>query len=173
ENKKFKDIKYLGDELTESEVNQIIGTEMQECWDKFGSGNLDAFFVPRNLIEKVGITSLVKGNSIGCITCSDIIFKLPEKEKFKGLLEYLKEEHKTITQHESGCPEKNTCWYEFAKDNQINLNITFDTSIATEYFVVFVRQNIRKGEGTLNTYVMDQDTKNRVCETTLPFKFFT
>ena len=149
------------------------------CWKKFGHGELDAFFVPRNWWEKYE-SWFYNTEVVGCKTCAEITFELPERREFTGLKDYMKNTkldtkttiYEYIAESDRFCNEKylggENCWEEFAKDKKIDTNLIFDSSEA--YAVVFVREGIKKQEGTLNTYVMSLDTKNRVCKKPLPFR---
>lgn len=162
----YHKIPYLENELTEKTVNILIGDEMQHCWEKYGAGKLDAFYVPRTWLSKL---NFFKNDAIGCVTCTNIIFDLSEKKQFFGWKKNLEENHKNLIEHDNGCPFGKSCWEEFAEENNIPTDFVIDTAMSDTYMIVFVRGGIKKGEGVLNTYLMSPDTVDRVCVNDLPY----
>ncbi|MBU0471767.1 MAG: hypothetical protein KKF89_05225 [Nanoarchaeota archaeon] len=190
-----KTTNYPKKKISEEAVNKIIAKEIVECWEKFGGGSLDAFYIPRDLKYWAWDWDPIFSNEdkiIGCRTCAVISFDLTTYETFTGLINYMKETsvggsksddkkiYGEIAEHEEQCSDDyiggENCWEEFAKNNEnafINTQLNFENNPLKgnqkDYFVVFVREGLRKG-GTLNTYVMDVDTKNALCVDTLPFR---
>lgn len=188
-----RDIEYLDKTLTNYRVNQVIADEVVDCWRKFGRGAIDTFFVPRDWREGT-YKSWFNDNidAVGCRICSEIEFNLDTPEKFSGFKQYLKDSdlgtgsqqetgakkyYELLAEHEGppSCTDEyywgENCWEEFAIKHNINTDPVFDSNI--KYFVVFVRKNIVRNEGDLNTYVISEDKKREVCGgRTLPYNPF-
>ena len=130
-----------------------------------------------------------KEEVVGCRVCSEISFDIAESQNFPDFKEYLQttklggkskrdispgnDYYAYLAEKERFCDEQfysevENCWEGFAEDFRINTDLDFTTN--EKYFVVFVRKDIREGFGTLNTYVMPKDTKNRICQKPLPFR---
>ncbi|MBC8501020.1 MAG: hypothetical protein H8D38_04630 [DPANN group archaeon] len=169
--------------LTEEKVNEAVADEIVQCWQKFGHGELDAFYIPQGGWDEIKDALGGRTDHVGCRVCAEITFKLPEERIFTSLKNYLKETklntatgqtyYEYIAESERFCDEEylldgENCWEKFAKEKKIDTSLTFDTS--QDYLVVFVRRETEKQKGTLNSYVMSLDTKNRVCKKPLPFR---
>ncbi|NQU98094.1 hypothetical protein HQ533_01390 [Candidatus Woesearchaeota archaeon] len=195
---KTKIKKYPDKEITEELVNKVVAEEMTQCWAKFGRDKLDAFYIPRGWKYWAWDWDPIFSNEdkvTGCRTCAIISFNLANYQIFSGLKDYMKDRdisgklagesgakkmYDYIAKHESACADDylggENCWEEFAKHNDIafiNTDLTLESNPVLgnqkNYLVVFVRQGVKKG-GTLNTYLMDIDTKNALCaKDTLPF----
>ena len=187
----FEKRKY--DELTEDVVRDVVAKEMLHCWRQFGSGKQPFFHVPTNWLQDI----IKKKDLIGCRVCSDITFKDVEAREFDGVKEYLDDAspsgllvseddmryYELLAEHTAGCSDEylsedeSNCWEDFAEEYDIDTDpvldsktIYEDSGLSKSYLVVFVRKDMRKGRGTMNTYLMDVDTKNRVCEESLPYR---
>jgi len=80
-----KESKYEFSELDDEAVNKVIAEELRICWGMMGEGDLDVFRQPI-----ITLTSLEAGKTV-CTICSEISFdKRIEKDRFVGLLNYLK-----------------------------------------------------------------------------------
>ncbi|MFC2135437.1 hypothetical protein ACFLTH_12560 [Bacteroidota bacterium] len=186
---KYSKLNYDG--LNDDTVNDLIAKEVMNCWQKFGGGRVDAFYIPQGWLQELGGWFTSDRDVTGCRTCTIIRFELEEEQEFTGFINYIKEAKMTsstrkkdskgyyyydyIANSERYCDEDylfpyENCWVGFANKKKINIDEDFSfNSKEKEYYVVFVRQNTDKGEGTLNAYVMDFDTKSDVCKKTMPF----
>ncbi len=189
--KTIKTIKY--DELNSDIVNGIIADELKVCWYEYGEGKLDIFWIPGNWFARLlkGVSADVKG----CRVCTEISFdeSVPQ-QTFTGLYEYLqtheKANQKKVTVTESGTyykyiaeddhscnqdhlnsVEGDNCWEQYAFTNGLKIN---ETRIHTseKYLVIITRQGVKEGQGTINTYIVDEQAyQNRnFCKTSLPFR---
>jgi hypothetical protein len=174
-------------EFNQEEAFEVIGGRMVNCWKNFGEGSLDTFHVPKNFWDNIkDVFKRSEDDLVGCRICDTISFEdFSTNQEFEGdkFVEYLKNNrHKNkffynILVSDSEylqCNEKyesddDKCWEVFAKEKGIHPeNMKISTN--QDYFVTFVRENPKKGEGTLNVYLLDKDMYNGLCDAKLPFR---
>jgi len=185
--KKFDTIKYK--ELTNDKVNEIISDEIKYCWEQFGSGKLDAFWLAETFSSDFLPGSGTSEGMIGCRICSQISFEDKTKE-YTGLKEFMKNreygrkiktENKDLTyyhviaEHQSGCSYKDSkyldegenCWESFAVSDdgpwwsgKDPIDTNKKIDSSKDYYVVFIRQGIEKDDGVMNAYLMSGEEYN-------------
>ena len=163
---------------------------MRYCWKEYGAGQIDAFWYPPIIFGIMGTTAY---SFRGCRACSTITFEddVPPAS-YTGLYDYLKtteflsknrvnegESAEGIQTYYQYLAEKDrycnefyqggeNCWEEYsAKHYYLGLTKT-EINTKRTYNIVFVRENLKEEEGTLNTYVMNEN-QIRSCDMMMPY----